>query len=848
MTTTCSKTLREPVLPSLPTVILRLLEATDDEKKSVKELADIASKDPALCTQILKIANSALVSPRQPVKTITQAALNLGISTMRNVAITAAVCQTFSKIEVPKSFSLSNFWNHSLSCALLCKTIASYFHSPFSEEEAFLAGLLHDIGQLSLIIKNPHVVDKIVQNPRTGQTILESEEKIWGIDHTKEGFKLLEKWHLPLTIRSAVKFHHEEIAQIAGSIPILKVVYLADICAHFLYKENSLSTADLLDLFKRVGLPIEADGLEQIFKDVQNSIKQTANELGLTIGDHKTPKLPQGKETFELLEHRAFDLATLIGTLESLLLVKTRQELHSVLFTSLANLFEIQSGILFHYSNRCLKGVFAKGTEDDSLAPQLHIIDLEDSIWSEAYKQGKPVFSRDFFKDKRCKTIDTQLKDYLGSDFIAVPLIAGNDKVGALALAVSESQWIDFQQKLSLIRLLAREVAHVLRGISYRQLWEKEHVLNELLVKKCPIGIVITDEDGQIIFVNKASQNLLGLDSKVLIEKDIWELLQVPFSSVADELRRSGKIKNIGRRKICTLDGNVRWLEIQQTSLFLGGSTKLLFFIRDVTDSVALESERKQRALWLEKELNKRTQELKKAQEQLIQSERMGAASEIARKVVHEVNNPLGIIKNLLKILKIQKEKGNIEDKTIDAIGSEIDRVARIVRKLSDFSKQKGESCKKADKPKTDINEVFSEIKLLVGPGLAEKNIKLRLEMDNALPSVAISKDELKQILINLFKNSEEALQGEGEIIIRAHYRDGNVIIEFEDTGPGVPDNLKDRIFSPFVTTKGEENSGLGLSVCYGLLKACGGDISLTNKEGVGALFTIRIPAASRND
>jgi len=101
MTTTCPKTIPRPVLPALPTVILRLIEATDDEKKSVKELADLASKDPSLCSQILKIANSALINPGTPVKSVTQAALNLGVSTLRHVAITAGVCQTFSSLEVP---------------------------------------------------------------------------------------------------------------------------------------------------------------------------------------------------------------------------------------------------------------------------------------------------------------------------------------------------------------------------------------------------------------------------------------------------------------------------------------------------------------------------------------------------------------------------------------------------------------------------------------------------------------------------------------------------------------------------------------------------------------------------
>ncbi len=848
MTTTCPKTLPKPVLPSLPTVILRLIEATDDEKKSVKELADLASKDPALSTQILKIANSALINPGKPVKTITQAALNLGLSTLRHVAITAAVCQTLSNLEVPNGFSLSSFWNHSLCCALLCKEITRLFDQIFSEEEAFLAGLLHDIGQLSLVMEMPDAFDNIVQDPRTGQTVLDSETKIWGRDHTVEGFELLGRWRLPLAIRSAARFHHEDIHQIADSIPFLKVVYLGDICAHFIQGESALSMSELVDIFRLLGLTVTSKQLDLVFNHVRNSLEKTAQELGIEIKTDDKHRLLEKKESFALLKGKSLDLATLIGALESLLSAKTLQELHEALFTSIANLTEIQSAVLFHYSDNCLRGVCARGTEDDSLAPQIHILNIEDSIWSQVFIDGKPIFSRDFFQKKTYRTIDIQLKDYLGGEFIAVALKAGPDKIGALALKATEEQWQSIQPGLDIINILARKVAHVLRGISYRQLWEKEHVLNELLVRRIPIGIIITDNRGQILFVNDHSRNLLSLDSRLLKEGNISKFLDIDFPAIINEVPSDGRTKRLGRKKILGSDGSMHWVEVQVALFPLAGGQKFLFFLRDITDSVTLEAERKQRTLWLEKELVKKTQELKRAQEKLIQTERMGAASEVARKVVHEVNNPLGIIKNLLKILKIQKETGKIEDKTIDAIGSEIDRVARIIQKLGDFSRQKDESIDHGQKPRTQIGRVLSELELLVKPGLSDKQISVKTEIEDNLPSVAISEDELKQVLINLFKNAQEAIKKKGEIYVKA-YRDGDfVVVEFGDTGPGIPEDLKKHIFSPFVTTKGEKNSGLGLSVCYGLLKACGGEIVLADRDGFGAFFIIRIPVASRTD
>ncbi len=849
MTTTCPKTLPRTVLPSLPTVILKLIEATDDEKKSVKELADLASKDPVLCTHILKIANSALINPGQPVKSITQAALNLGISTLRHVAITAGVCQTLSSINVPENFSLSEFWNHSLCCGLLCKELVNLLELSFPQEEAFLAGLLHDIGQLSLVMRWPDVYDKIVQNPRTGQTILESETRICGRDHTVEGYELVEQWRLPLTIRTAVRFHHEDPHELAQATPLLRIVYLSDISAHYLNGKSSSSITEILELFRMLGFQPSEQELQDTFHKVRTMLKNTAQELGLDLGEMEgTPKLKDQPHASSLLRDKSIDLATVVGVLESLLAVRSQKDLHDALFTAFATLTEIQGGLLFQYYNNCLKGVCARGSEDDSLASQIIVVNLKESIWNHAFDSGKPVFSQEYLQKESIHIIDKQIREYLHGDFLAVPLVAGRDKIGGLALKVEKEKWPEIRKGLGLIQLLAREIASVLRGISYRKLWEKEHILNEALVKKCPMGIVITDSSGTISYVNPQGKNLLGLISRLLEEQSISSILGEELNPAAIRFEHKSQIIPIAQKKIELPDGKFVWLDIQVTPLVVGGTERLLFFIRDVTDSVLLESERQKRALWLEKELVKKTQELKRAQEKLILTERMGAASEVARKVVHEVNNPLGIIKNLLKILKIQKETGKIEDKTIDAIGSEIDRVTRIIRKLSDFSRQNRPASISSHAPVAKVDEVLTELEALVGPGLTEKGIGIRKEISGQLPAVAISEDELKQIFLNLLKNAEEAIGEDGEIFIKAYKQDQEVVVEFGDTGPGVREDIEGKIFSPFVTTKGKENSGLGLSVCYGLIKACGGDISLTEREGFGAFFLIRIPVASQRD
>ncbi|MGB7226670.1 MAG: ATP-binding protein, partial [Candidatus Acidiferrales bacterium] len=126
--------------------------------------------------------------------------------------------------------------------------------------------------------------------------------------------------------------------------------------------------------------------------------------------------------------------------------------------------------------------------------------------------------------------------------------------------------------------------------------------------------------------------------------------------------------------------------------------------------------------------------------------------------------------------------------------------------------------------------------------------INVRTEIEPALPSMAISEDELKQILLNLLNNSIDALEESRERMIRIQaQRHGNrVVFAFEDNGPGFSD--LNRAFDPFYTTKPVgKGTGLGLSICYGIVRECGGDIHLTNRKPYGASIKIEIPAADAN-
>jgi signal transduction histidine kinase/HD-like signal output (HDOD) protein len=245
---------------------------------------------------------------------------------------------------------------------------------------------------------------------------------------------------------------------------------------------------------------------------------------------------------------------------------------------------------------------------------------------------------------------------------------------------------------------------------------------------------------------------------------------------------------------------------------------------------------------------------LRRSQLSRIQSERAGASSSMARRVVHEVNNPLSIIKNYLKILGTRLAAQDMAQDEIRIINEEIDRVAQILRELAAFSEDRVRRVEALD-----VNELLSYLAKITRESLNYFNIKLHLELDPALPTVLADKNSLKQVFINLIKNASEAMTEGGNLHIQTRHISsrlggglayseleypGYAEIAIADDGPGIPDDFKARLFEPYVTTKGENHSGLGLSIVHSIIKGLNGSISCESEPGKGTAFKIGLPIA----
>jgi signal transduction histidine kinase len=228
-----------------------------------------------------------------------------------------------------------------------------------------------------------------------------------------------------------------------------------------------------------------------------------------------------------------------------------------------------------------------------------------------------------------------------------------------------------------------------------------------------------------------------------------------------------------------------------------------------------------------------------------------GPAPDAVRRVIHEVNNPLGIIKNYLNILGPKVRDLDQGQEEIDLIREEIDRIPGIIQQLT-APKESGST----DVEIVDINNILSDLsKLLKKSVLESSKISLHFSPDPQLPSLPANRGNLVQVFTNLLKNSIEAMPEGGNIFIQTAYRQknaqpgrGDVLIEIRDDGPGIPQSVMQQLFEPGNSSKGPDNFGLGLSISREIIQRYNGEIQCQTDGSGGTIFQIALPCSASED
>ncbi|MBI4750842.1 MAG: DUF4118 domain-containing protein [Acidobacteria bacterium] len=264
----------------------------------------------------------------------------------------------------------------------------------------------------------------------------------------------------------------------------------------------------------------------------------------------------------------------------------------------------------------------------------------------------------------------------------------------------------------------------------------------------------------------------------------------------------------------------------------------LLFQVVAVVTGILANAERVQRTR-SEQAASERQQayeELKQTVEQLMVAERMTTLAQLSLALVHEIRNPLGGIRGAAEALETVLPPTASSGEFLAIIQAEVTRLNRLVTEFLEFGRPRV-----PEKLPTPPKELIQSVIRLTKQHLKEHKVEVKTDLAPDLPQILIDSEQIKQVLINLILNALEAMPDGGELYLGAHLQHNELEIRIADTGHGVSEEIRERLFQPFVTTKAK-GSGLGLAICGKLVTQNGGTISAENGSDRGTVLWLRFP------
>ncbi|MGM0664506.1 MAG: PAS domain-containing sensor histidine kinase [Thermodesulfobacteriota bacterium] len=366
-----------------------------------------------------------------------------------------------------------------------------------------------------------------------------------------------------------------------------------------------------------------------------------------------------------------------------------------------------------------------------------------------------------------------------------------------------------------------------------RDLKDAHHFLN-MIIHNSPNAIMATNMKGNIILWNNAAEETLGYSSDQVIGKmNIRAIYPEGMAQEIMKMMRSPEYGGVGRLRSYPMvyvrrDGEI--IDGNLSAAILYGSSG------EELASVGIFVDLKER---LDMERN-----LRDVQEKLLQSEKLAAMGKLTSQIAHELNNPLYGIMNTLELLKSEIPPESKRRRILEMALSETERLTELLRKMLSFSKPDEE-----EKQPTNMNTILDEILLLVKKQLQECGIRVTVSFQEEMPLVNASRNQLRQVFLNLIANARDAMPDGGTLNVTTSSTAGHIRIEIEDNGAGIREENLSRIFDAFFTTKdGIKDVGLGLSVCYGFVEEHGGDIQVSSQPGEGTTFTVILPVAQEDN
>jgi PAS domain S-box-containing protein len=353
-------------------------------------------------------------------------------------------------------------------------------------------------------------------------------------------------------------------------------------------------------------------------------------------------------------------------------------------------------------------------------------------------------------------------------------------------------------------------------------------VLYRTMVMKTSSGIAVL-QGGKLVFVNPYLTDIYGYREEDFLDRPMLEFIH---PEDRDEVRKNaiqmlnGQSTTPYRYRVVCADGKIRCVLETVTPISYRGNPAVLGNIIDITELVQLR------------------EQLQNAHALLLQEEKLYAIGTLAGGIAHEILNPLNIISMNIQMMEMGAWPSEKIKEMLAVSARQVQRIERIVRDLSTFAKpSKGEFVPH------DINKLMESVFALISPKLRLSGIDIEKQYEADLPNIPVDQSKMWQVIINLFSNAIDAMDGRSEkrmLVTTALEKtpEGDFVrIVFSDSGKGIDEENISRIFDPFFTTKDPGmGTGLGLSISFGILQEHRGTLHAENNKWGGASFVIRLP------
>ena len=474
-------------LPSLPHVLLRLLNICHDKSVSYSELADIIQQDASLTARILSVSHQETNRQNSVHKTNTGELLEstlqeIGINSIKSIAVTATVQQFFSRTSNDRTEFLKQHWQHSIYCASVAEAIAKICNYS-NPAEAYTTGLLHDIGQFILAAVYPEKYTSAFALLTEDEYFRDLEFDELQCTHQQVGAEFLKKHGVNNFVYDAVLYHHEQIHLIADAHPLVKIINLSNLLTnnHFNIDDDKIFIA--ADELLAIKKPI----LLEILEKAEEKLVATSNTLEIKIAydgmDGKTTQRVHADDDAkqQLLAEEVRNIALLDGLHQHL----SRTQEDKDTSRALVHVISQQSRILFGV-NSCILFLHDKKLNTvNAIAEQNQPIQLEEI--SIPLKPGRSLVTESLLDKKACHSFDFHSTDDNFSDdsydssnsklsiidrqligltqkqgMICLPLLMDDIAIGTLLLGVDKTQYETVWKKHSLLTRFANEIAHTI--------------------------------------------------------------------------------------------------------------------------------------------------------------------------------------------------------------------------------------------------------------------------------------------------------------------------------------------------------------------------------------------------